>query len=48
MDEADAIAIKPQDAQKQAEEWGIDFKSVSSKSGTNVNELFDYLRTKMK
>ncbi|KAJ3414532.1 Ras- protein Rab-26 [Chytridiales sp. JEL 0842] len=42
-DEADSVAIKPSDAIKQAAEWNVEFRAVSSKTGTNVNELFEFL-----
>ncbi|KAI8613984.1 P-loop containing nucleoside triphosphate hydrolase protein [Chytriomyces sp. MP71] len=42
-DEADSVVIKPQDAMKQAQEWNMEFRAVSAKAGTNVNELFDYI-----
>ncbi|KAJ3128737.1 hypothetical protein HK101_005350 [Irineochytrium annulatum] len=46
-DEADSVAIKVQDAIKQAKEWNTEFRAVSSKSGHNVNELFELLLDKM-
>ncbi|KND01782.1 small GTP-binding protein domain [Spizellomyces punctatus DAOM BR117] len=42
-DDADSIKIKPQDALKQAKEWGIEFRAVSSKTGMNIGELFDHV-----
>ncbi|KAI8851313.1 P-loop containing nucleoside triphosphate hydrolase protein [Chytridium lagenaria] len=42
-DESDSVAIKVQDALKQAREWNVEFRSISAKTGTNVNELFEYI-----
>ncbi|KAJ3184049.1 hypothetical protein HDU85_001900 [Gaertneriomyces sp. JEL0708] len=46
-DEADNIVVKVQDAMKQAKEWGLEFRAVSSKTGMNVNELFDHIMATM-
>ncbi|KAI8814161.1 P-loop containing nucleoside triphosphate hydrolase protein [Cladochytrium replicatum] len=43
FDDADNIAVKVPDAVKLAKEWGAAFKTVSSKTGNNVNELFQDL-----
>ncbi|KAI9202084.1 P-loop containing nucleoside triphosphate hydrolase protein [Polychytrium aggregatum] len=40
-DETDSMAVKVQDLMKVAQEWGVDFKAVSAKTGAGVNELFD-------
>ncbi|KAJ3243346.1 hypothetical protein HDU78_000542 [Chytriomyces hyalinus] len=42
-DEADNVVIQPQDAMKQALDWNVEFRAVSAKTGTNVNELFEYI-----
>ncbi|KAJ3020019.1 Ras- protein Rab-35 [Thoreauomyces humboldtii] len=42
-DDADSIKVPIQDALKQAKEWGIEFRAVSSKTGMNVTELFDHI-----
>ncbi|ORX87793.1 P-loop containing nucleoside triphosphate hydrolase protein [Anaeromyces robustus] len=40
-DDSDNIKIQIGDALKQAESWGIPFMDISSKTGINVNELFN-------
>ncbi|KAJ3043518.1 hypothetical protein HDV00_004907 [Rhizophlyctis rosea] len=42
-DEADSIVVPLPDAMKQAKEWNMEFRAVSSKTGVNVQELFDHL-----
>ncbi|KAJ3287780.1 P-loop containing nucleoside triphosphate hydrolase protein [Rhizoclosmatium globosum] len=42
-DEADSVVIKQQDAIRQALDWNIEFRQVSAKAGTGVNELFEYV-----
>lgn len=39
----DLAVVKAQDASKQAKEWGIEYKQVSSKTGNGVVELFQML-----
>ncbi|KAJ3037162.1 hypothetical protein HK097_003590 [Rhizophlyctis rosea] len=46
-DEADSIVVPLPDAMKQAKEWNIEFRAVSSKTGVNVVELFDYVVGKL-
>ena len=39
-DDADNAKVKVPDGVTQAKEWNIPFKSVSAKTGLNVQELF--------
>ncbi|KAI8915357.1 P-loop containing nucleoside triphosphate hydrolase protein [Powellomyces hirtus] len=46
-DDADSIKVPVQDALKQAKEWSVEFRAVSSKTGMNVTELFDHVMTNL-
>lgn len=42
-DMTDLAVIKAQDATKQAKEWGVEYRQVSSKTGAGVDDLFRLL-----
>lgn len=47
FDEPEAKLVKLSDALKLAKEWSAGFFTISSNDGTNVNELFDNIYSKI-
>ncbi|KAI8928097.1 P-loop containing nucleoside triphosphate hydrolase protein [Entophlyctis helioformis] len=46
-DEADTARVKLQDAMKVSKDWGVEFRTVSAKTGNNVDDLFDYVISRL-
>ncbi|EGF77664.1 hypothetical protein BATDEDRAFT_27541 [Batrachochytrium dendrobatidis JAM81] len=47
VDDSEATAVKIPDAMFTAKDWSVDFKAVSSKSGENIEDLFDQVMSKL-
>ncbi|KAJ3302919.1 hypothetical protein HDV03_004431 [Kappamyces sp. JEL0829] len=46
-DEPDAMVVKVQDILKITKEWNVEYKATSAKVGTNIDELFESIYSKI-
>lgn len=46
-DESESKSAKISDAVKLAQDWGAEFRTVSARDSTNVNELFQHMIDKL-
>lgn len=42
-DEVEGTVVKIEEVQDQVKDWGVELKITSAKTGTNVEELFEFI-----